>query len=434
MSDSLLTYNTTYAACQRFCAYAHFARSVTFRLAEHLHDGEITIIEDGRMERFKGAVNPLNLRATITVHDARFYKRFLTGGSIGAGEAYMEGWWSCDDVCTLVRILARNASLYAQLDAGWMRIARPLHQAWTWLRANTRRNSRKNIAAHYDLGNDFFALFLDYTMAYSAAVFPRPDARLDEASEAKFERICKKLELTPEDHLLEIGTGWGGFAVHAAMHYGCKVTTTTISKEQFQEATARVGYAGLQDRVTVLLQDYRDLQGQYDKLVSIEMIEAVGWEFLPRYFQKCASLLKPEGRMVLQGITSTDQGYDQLKRQPDFIKRYIFPGGCLPSTTSMMQAIAAKTDFRLMHYEDIAPHYALTLLHWRKAFREQLPEVRKQGFDERFIRMWDFYLSLCAGAFAERRIGSVQLVLGKPLCRTGALNLPPLAEITIPAD
>lgn len=407
------------------------ARNAVHALARHLADGEIILVEAGREQCFAGRTNMLDLRPTLTVHDPRFYTRLLFGGSIGAGEAYMLGWWSCDDVATLVRILCRNGQLYSGLDRGWSRLAAPLHKAFYWLRANTRRGSRENIAAHYDLGNDFFQLFLDRTMAYSAAVFPTQDTPLAEASEAKFARICQKLDLQPGDHLLEIGTGWGGFAVYAAQHYGCRVTTTTISAEQHCEAQRRVAEAGLGDRIELLLKDYRDLRGQYDKLVSIEMIEAVGWEFLPGYFQQCAALLKPEGRMVLQGITAADQGYDRAKNEPDFINRYIFPGGCLPSVASMAAAIAAKTDLRLVHFEDIAPHYALTLLRWREAFRERVNEVRGLGFDEVFTRMWDFYLSLCAGAFAERHIGSVQLVFAKPHCRPAQMNLPPIADIRL---
>lgn len=405
------------------------ARNTVHNLARHLSDGEIILVEAGQEQRFTGRTNTLHLSATLTVHDPRFYTRMLFGGSIGAGEAYMQGWWSCDDVATLVRILVRNGQLYTGLDRGWTRLAAPLHKAFYWLRANTRRGSRENIAAHYDLGNDFFSLFLDRTMAYSAAVFPQQDTPLAEASEAKFARICAKLDLQPGDHLIEIGTGWGGFAVYAAQHHGCRVTTTTISAEQHAEALRRVAEAGLADRVEVLLQDYRDLSGHYDKLVSIEMIEAVGWEFLPGYFQQCSALLKPEGRMVLQGITAADQGYDRAKKEPDFINRYIFPGGCLPSVGSIAQAVAVKTDLRLVHFEDIAPHYALTLLRWREAFRARLADVRAQGFDEAFTRMWDFYLSLCAGAFAERHIGSVQLVFAKPHCRPAPMNLPPIAEI-----
>lgn len=405
------------------------ARRAVHRLAMHLDDGEIRIVEKGLERCFAGRTNTLNLCATITVYDPRFYRRILLGGSVGAGEAYMLGWWSCDDVATLVRILARNAQLYAGLDRGWARLATPYHKVLHWLRANTRRGSRENIAAHYDLGNDFFSLFLDRTMAYSAAIFPTQNSTLAAASEAKFERICRKLDLQPGDHLLEIGTGWGGFAVYAAQHYGCAVTTTTISAEQHAEATRRVDEAGLQDRVTLLMHDYRDLRGQFEKLVSIEMIEAVGWEYLPGYFQQCAALLKPEGRMVLQAITAPDHGYEQNKSAADFINRYIFPGGCLPSLTSMAQAVAATTDFRLLHFEDVSPHYALTLLRWREAFRAQLGTVCEMGFDEVFTRMWDFYLSLCAGAFAERRISSVQVVLAKPHCRPAPMNLEPIAHL-----
>ncbi|MCB2069151.1 MAG: class I SAM-dependent methyltransferase, partial [Ottowia sp.] len=277
-----------------------------------------------------------------------------------------------------------------------------------------RTGSRKNIAAHYDLGNDFFKLFLDPTMMYSSALFPSADASLEEASVAKLDELCRQLELRSEDHLLEIGTGWGGMAIHAARHYGCRVTTTTISREQYQYACEQVQQAGLQDRVTVLCEDYRNLTGRYDKLVSIEMIEAVGHAFYSDYFQRCSALLKPEGKMVIQAITIADQRYDSARKSVDFIQRYIFPGGCLPSLAVISDHLARDTDMQMVHLRDITADYALTLAHWRERFMAAQEAVLRQGFDRSFIRMWEFYLAYCEGGFRERIIGTVQLAFAKP--------------------
>jgi cyclopropane-fatty-acyl-phospholipid synthase len=318
----------------------------------------------------------------------------------------------------------RNQSFFMGLDTGMVRLVRPLQRLAHGLRRNSRSGSRRNITAHYDLGNDFFSVFLDPTMMYSCAYFERHDSTLEEASRAKNDRICRKLGLGPQDHLLEIGTGWGGFAIHAAGNYGCRVTTTTISPSQHALAESRVREAGLADRITLLLEDYRDLDGLYDKIVSIEMIEAVGYKFYDAFFRKCASLLKPAGVMALQAITANDQGYRASLRDTDFIKRYIFPGGQLPSITAICQSITAATDLRLYHLEDITEHYATTLLHWRKNFLAGLDRVREMDYSERFIRMWDFYLSLCAGSFAERGSGDVQMLLVKPEFRPRSDGMP----------
>jgi cyclopropane-fatty-acyl-phospholipid synthase len=282
------------------------------------------------------------------------------------------------------------------------------------LNRNTRKGSRKNIAAHYDLGNDFFHLFLDPTMMYSAAVFDTSEATLEDASQAKLNEICLQLELTPDDHLVEIGTGWGGMAIHAATHYGCRVTTTTISREQYEYARQRVAELGLTDRITVLCEDYRNLTGQFDKLVSVEMIEAVGHQFYGNYFARCSALLKPSGKMVIQAITISDQRYRQARDTVDFIKRFIFPGGCLPSLAVIADHIARDTDMQIVHLRDITQDYARTLACWRERFTEQLEAVRRMGFDDHFIRMWEFYLCYCEGGFRERIIGTVQLSFAKP--------------------
>jgi cyclopropane-fatty-acyl-phospholipid synthase len=279
---------------------------------------------------------------------------------------------------------------------------------------NTLSGSKKNISAHYDLGNEFFQLFLDPSMMYSSAVFPTPEADLATAAEHKLELICQQLELKDSDHLIEIGTGWGGMAIYAARHYGCRVTTTTISQEQYEHAREAVVKAGLEDRITLLCDDYRDLTGKFDKLVSIEMIEAVGHEFYESYFSTCSRLLKDNGKMVIQAITIPDQRYDHARQSVDFIKRYIFPGGCLPSIGVITDNLARHTDLHIVGMKDITLDYALTLEAWHHVFLEQLDKVMDMGFDERFIRMWRFYLSYCEGGFRERIIGTFQIAMAKP--------------------
>ena len=391
-------------------------RALLARL-QKLEHGQITFVEEDAIHTFGRQTKTCSLHASLVVHRPQFFRRAAFGGDVGAAEAFMDGDWSCDNLADLIRILVVNAQTQAARPSRVAWLAEPLRHLGHWLNRNTKSGSRRNIAAHYDLGNDFFQLFLDETLMYSCGVFESPESTLFEASIAKNERICSKLQLSPDDHLLEIGTGWGGFALHAARNFGCRITTTTISREQYDFAVQRITDAGLSDRVTVLLQDYRDLTGEYDKLVSIEMIEAVGDEFYDRYFATCSRLLKRSGLMVLQGITIADQLYAGYIRRVDFIQKYIFPGGCLPSVTRICESITRATDLRLFHLEDFAPHYARTLRCWRDRFREQLEEVRTLGFDERFIRMWEYYLGYCEGAFLERNCGLVQLVLTKPGCR-----------------
>jgi len=293
-------------------------------------------------------------------------------------------------------------------------LVKPLHFLQRYLNRNTPKGSRRNIEAHYDLGNELFELFLDETMMYSCGIFHHQQTTLQEASEAKLERICQKLQLKPTDHLLEIGTGWGGFALYAAKHYGCRVTTTTISKQQYDYARQRVQDAGLEDRITLLFDDYRELNGSYDKLVSIEMVEAIGHRYYDAYFNKCSELIKPDGMMLLQSITISDQRYPVAKKSIDFIQKYIFPGGCLPSVAALGDAIARKTDMRIFHLEDIGPHYATTLHKWRERFFENIGKVRQLGYPEGFIRMWEYYLCYCEGGFRQQTIGTIQLLLTKP--------------------
>lgn len=383
----------------------HLVRS---RLAA-LQKGVITVIENGREETFGQAVDEFPVASVIRVNSPAFYSDIAFGGSVGSGEAYIHGYWECSELESLVQILLRNRRVLDDIDSGAALLTRPLQKLFHWMNKNSKRGSRRNIAAHYDLGNDFYKLWLDPQMMYSSAYFASAATSLEEAAVAKLDRICQKLDLSESDHVIEIGTGWGGFAVHAASHYGCHVTTTTISEQQYEYARTRVDALGLAGKITLLKSDYRDLDGQYDKLVSIEMIEAVGYEFLDTFFRKCSSLLKPEGEMLLQAITISDQRYEKARKTVDFIKRYVFPGGFLPSLTAMTQSMTRVTQLRAISVEDIGLHYALTLKNWRERFFDKLAEVRKQGYSEEFIRMWEFYLCYCEGAFTERAIGTLQL-------------------------
>ena len=397
-------------------------RRAVFQRLEKLAQGCVTVVDADGPHEF-GQVNAAcPLRATVVIHDPNAYQRLALRGSIGVGEGYMEGEWSCDDLPSLVRIFVINQDALLELEKGLTRLMMPLFR-WLYARRdNNPRGSRANIAAHYDLGNEFYRLFLDETLMYSAAIFPTPDTDLRAASVAKIDRICRKLDLKPDDHLLEIGSGWGGFALYAAQQYGCRVTTTTISQEQYRLTRERVQAAGLDEKITVLCQDYRDLRGQYDKLVSIEMIEAVGERHLNTYFRTCARLLKPQGLMLLQAITIADQKYAQYRHEVDFIRHYIFPGGFLPSLTAMADVLTGATDLRIFHLEDIGAHYATTLRHWRERFLANLDRVQALGFPDSFIRMWEYYLCYCEGGFRERAIGTVQLLLTKPRCRREPLT------------
>ena len=390
------------------------ARRAIFSLLKRLVHGRITIIENSQRYHFGEPSDKFSLQAVITVHHSQFYTRIFFGGSIGAAEAYMDGLWSADDLTVVMRILALNQKAFEDMEKGLARLMTPLYNFYHFLRKNTKKGSRENILAHYDLGNDFYSLFLDDTMTYSCGIFEHEKSSLKGASVAKYNRICRKLQLKPGDRVVEIGTGWGGFAVHAAQNYGVQVTTTTISDEQYQFAQNRIKAAGLEDRIKLLKKDYRDLDGKFDKLVSIEMIEAVGHHYLNAFFRTCSRLLKDDGMMALQAITIGDQIFDRHKRSVDFIKRYIFPGSCIPSITAISNAIARATDLRLVHLEDITPHYARTLREWRKRFFASIDRVRALGYSNTFIRMWEYYLCYCEGGFTERYIGDVQMLFVKP--------------------
>jgi cyclopropane-fatty-acyl-phospholipid synthase len=400
------------------------ARRAVHALLGRLCGGQIELVEDERVWTFGAPGGTPPLCARIEVRSAGFYPALLGGGA-SSGRAYMEGAWECDDLVALVRIAARNMPALDRLRERLLPLTGPLQRMLWRLRANTRARSRERIAAHYDLGNELFSRFLDETMMYSCAVFERPEATLHEASVAKLDRICRKLTLSPADHVLEIGTGWGGFALHAAREHGCRVTTTTISREQHDHAVAAVRAAGLEDRVTVLLCDYRDLEGRYDKLVSIEMVEAVGWDRLDTYFRVCSELLKPAGTMLLQAIVHPHRVFRVEKASSGFINTYIFPGGTLPSLAAIERSLARRTDLRSVHLEDISSHYARTLRHWRARFLAAWEELRTLGYDERFRRMWVLYLAYCEAGFAERRIADVQLQLAKPGFRAEPLHAAP---------
>ena len=386
-----------------------------------LREGELTVIDGEGQYTFGRRTPECNLRATIEVLHPQTYADAAFGGTVGGGEAYLRGLWRADDLTALIRLMLVNRDVMQSMEGGAALLTAPLRRGLHWLNRNSPDGSRRNIAAHYDLGNDLFALMLDETMAYSCAVFERDDATLHDAQLAKFERICRKLQLSPTDHVLEIGTGWGGFAIHAASRYGCRVTTTTISREQHEWAREKIAATGVQDRVTLLLDDYRDLRGRYDKLVSIEMIEAVGARFLDTYTAQCSRLLEPHGAMLLQAITIQDQVYEEALKSVDFIQRFIFPGSFIPSVTAITDSVRRATDLKVFHLEDIGPHYATTLRRWRENFFARLPEVRRLGYPDAFIRMWDYYLCYCEGGFLERQLGDVQMLLTKPRCRLPAV-------------
>jgi cyclopropane-fatty-acyl-phospholipid synthase len=398
----------------------NFARRSVLRQLENLGTGSLRLT-DGTDEFHFGPGGTTGISAHIRVEDPRFYSEIAFGGSIGGGEAYMHGYWNCPDLVAVVRLLLQNRQVLDGMEKGIARLTEPLQKLFHWVNRNTHEGARRNISAHYDLGNEFFALWLDETMMYSAAIFENQQTGLHDAQIARMKHICERLQLKPDEHVVEIGTGWGGFALYAAQNYGCRVTTTTISQEQFDQARHRVAEAGLGDRITVLFEDFRKMEGQYDKLVSIEMIEAIDHGLLDTYFSKCGELLKADGAMLIQAITIADQRFDEYRKSIDFIQRYIFPGSGLPSSAVMTDCVARTTDMRLLGLEDIGLHYATTLHCWRDNFFARIEEVRQQGFSEAFIRMWEYYFCYCEGAFLERAISDVQLLFAKPECRLRTL-------------
>jgi cyclopropane-fatty-acyl-phospholipid synthase len=388
-------------------------RSRLFLSLAGIRHGHLVIRDSFGMTEFGRHVAGI-ASVVLTVHDTEFYRRVATHGSVGAGDAYGDGLWECDNLVALIRLLIRNRALLDSMETGLARAGQFALTVWGALRRNTQAGSRRNIAAHYDLGNQFFATFLSADLMYSAAMWAGEADTLDDASTRKLDAICRKLDLRPGERVMEIGTGWGGFAIHAARHYGCHVTTATISREQHSLAGQRVAEQGLSDKVTVLLADYRDLEGRYDKLVSIEMIEAIGAEYLETYFAKIAALLAPGGRALIQAITIEDHRYEQALSAVDFIKRYVFPGSFIPSISAMLAAKTRACDLSLVHLEDFGHSYARTLNAWRHRFLTRQTEVRAQGFDDRFMRLWDFYLAYCEGGFLERSIGVCHLLFARP--------------------
>ena len=393
------------------------AKKALIKALSHIKRGRLVVQAGSDVYEFGESTKTTAITAHVFIHHSSAYKDIVFGGSIGAAEAYMIGSWSSSNLLDVIRLMVLNLDMLNTMDNTRPVVKRISSKIMHLMNANTQSGSRKNISAHYDLGNDFFELFLDPTMMYSAAIYPDDEATLEQASIHKLDVICRKLRLTESDHLMEVGTGWGGLAIHAAKFYGCKVTTTTISKEQYDYACAAVKREGLTDKVTLLLEDYRDLEGQYDKLVSIEMIEAVGHEYYDNYFAKCSSLLKHDGLMLIQAITIADQRYQEAKRSVDFIQRYIFPGGCLPSNEIIAQCVSRNTDMMIVGLQDIGLDYAKTLAEWRRRFHANIDQVKRMGFDDVFCRMWEFYLCYCEGGFAERAISTAQIVFSKPGAR-----------------
>lgn len=400
-----------------------------FSTLAHLEDGRLVFDDETGRHAFGRTTERFPDEVRVQVHHLGAYRKAVLGGSLGVAEAYVAGAFDVSCLVTLARLFAGQPALLGRLDGALARLSQPLHRLLHAGRRNTLRGSRRNIGAHYDLGNAFYRLWLDETLSYSAAIFEHDGQPLAEASRVKNERICRKLALGPGDHVLEIGTGWGAFALHAAEVHGARVTTTTISEEQHRFATELVRRRGLEGRVTVLYEDYRALTGRYDKLVSVEMIEAVGHEFFDTFFRRASELVAPDGCALIQSITIRDQLYEAARDGVDFIKAYVFPGSCIPSVTALLQSATRASDLRLVHLEDLTPHYALTLRHWRERFLAARAQVAALGFSEAFQRSWELYLAYCEAAFWERYLGDVQLVLARPGCRA----LPILPALAPPA-
>ncbi|WP_350979134.1 cyclopropane-fatty-acyl-phospholipid synthase family protein [Shewanella sp. AC34-MNA-CIBAN-0136] len=391
------------------------ARKILLRALAHLAEGHLTIVDGNQTSEFGDPKSEVH--ATMQVQHANFYRQVVFGGSIGAGEAYIQGHWCSPDLTKVVQVFAQNLALLDNIERYFSWLSNGVNRIKHIFNRNSETGSKRNILAHYDLGNDMYKEFLDPEMMYSSALYPADDSSLNEAQLHKLHTICERLELTPGQTLLEVGTGWGALAIYAAKHYGVHVTTTTISDAQFDYAQARVKQEGLEDRITLLKQDYRLLTGEYDRVVSIEMIEAVGHEYLAGFFEKLQHLLKPSGRMLIQAITIADQRYDSYRKSVDFIQRYIFPGGCLPSVSEMTKHIAKKTDMVTWSIDDMGKDYARTLKHWHENFDAAYDKIKALNYGDDFIRMWKFYLSYCEGGFLERTTSTVHLVAVRPQYR-----------------
>ena len=389
----------------------HLYKKIIHQRLSQIKDAHI-IIKDGKSINKYG--KPGNLSAKINILDSVFYKNIILGGTIGASESFIRGEWSSPNLTNVIRVLARNTEAQDKLENLFTLLSQPFLKVMHKLNENSVRGSKKNISRHYDLSNDFFSLFLDKNMMYSSAIYKSKKTSLEDASTNKLDVICKKLNLKKTDHVIEIGTGWGGFAIYAAKNYGCNVTTTTISIEQYKFAKQKIKEAGLGKKIKVLLKDYRLLKGQYDKLVSIEMIEAVGYQFYDEYFKIIGQLLKNDGEALIQAITIKDQRYSKAIQSVDFIQKYIFPGSCIPSITAIQNSLTSSTDLVINDIRDIGHHYARTLADWRKRFLKNKQEIRKLGFDDKFLRMWLFYFAYCEGGFEEKVISDIHLHITKP--------------------
>jgi cyclopropane-fatty-acyl-phospholipid synthase len=399
-----------------------FAKTTFLKSLESLRGGSLRLVYGGRTHDF--GERESNLQSVVIIRSDRFFRRALFNGDVGVGESWMDGDWVSPDLVSVVRLAVRNLACLEGSNPFLSAVSRLFDRIGHRLRHNSVSGSRRNIEAHYDLSNDFFRLFLDQSMMYSCAFYESADDSLERAQFQKLDRICRHLKLRPEDHVLEIGTGWGAFAEHAVRHYGCRITTTTISRQQFEYAADRFDSFSAGSRIELLFEDYRDLRGQYDKLVSIEMFEAVGLRYYDQFFSVCDRLLRPDGAMLLQTITINDRTFPSYRHRADWIQKYIFPGSELASVSEILRSLARATSLTLHHAEDIGTHYARTLASWRNRFRHALPEVRALGFDERFIRMWDYYLAYCEAAFVERHIGDAQLLLTKSTNQNTLFNEP----------
>jgi cyclopropane-fatty-acyl-phospholipid synthase len=406
---------------------AKIAKNIFLKTLAGLRVGNLELICPEATYRFGGRGD--SPHAVVAVHDDRFFLRTLLAGDIGVGEAYMDGDWSTPDLVAVIRLAVRNLDQLENSNRFFTAFRRMADFLAHRRNRNSQSGSRRNIAYHYDLGNDFYRLFLDSNLTYSCAYYELPEDSLERAQIQKFDRICRKLQLGPQDRVLEIGTGWGGFAAYAAQTYGCRITTTTISRQQHDYARDLFSRSSACERIQLLFEDYRNLRGQYDKIVSIEMFEAVGYEHYDSYFEACDRLLRPDGSMLLQTITILESKFQQYRKQSDWIKKHIFPGAELASVVEIQRSLARATRMKLSHFEDIGMHYALTLHEWRRRFLERLTEVRQLGFDQRFVRMWDYYLAYCEGAFREGYIGDVQLVLGKPASETPSMSEPEMESV-----
>jgi cyclopropane-fatty-acyl-phospholipid synthase len=399
------------------------ARAILVRLLENLRHGQLTIIErDGTVTDHGDGTGD---RVTVRLSTSAVWTEVASKGSRGLGESFVDGWWTTDDLEGLLQLLVRNLDGFDRLRNRWTKVSSPVADTWRRLRPPSRHRDRREIAAHYDLGNDFFELFLDPTMAYSCGLFTSPEATLAQAQVTKYDRLLRSIDVQPGDRLVEIGTGWGGLAIHAAQHVGAQVTTTTISVEQHRHATRVVAELGLQDQVTVLLEDYRDLTGTFDKLVSVEMIEAVDWRDHDAFFTTCNRLLTPEGRMAIQAITVADSRFARVRNTEDFVKRHIFPGSCIPSVEAILSSTARTGDFWLTQLDEFPQHYAETLHRWRDQLHDHADTARERGYDDALLRLWEFYLAYCEAAFAERYVSLVQMVLDRPRAIPTALAVRP---------